>query len=477
MAKSYLDAGRASSAGRSLPLGRSLSTLIDNPSTLEMSMRAETVLTISLALCALVGPSSLNAQGALAPVEQTIVERVDANNDEALALLERIVNINSGSMNFEGVREVGSVFLAELDALGFETNWVDGTPFQRSGHVVATRTGSGPHLLLIGHLDTVFEADSPFQRWEEIDDSTAKGPGIADMKGGDVIIVYALRALEEAGLLSDMSITVIMTGDEEKVGSPIDLARQALIDAAREADIAVAFENGDGNPRTAVVARRGSTSWRLEVSGYRAHSSQVFQPEVGAGAIYEAARILTGFYDQLSSVPNLTFNPGVILGGTDLDFDGDMGRGEAFGKNNVTAQTAVVSGDLRAISIEQREEAKARMRDIVADHLPVTEATITFSDGYPPLAPSDGNYRLLALYDQVSQDLGFGAVEAVNPRNAGAADVSFTAGLVDMAIDGIGMMGANDHSPDETGDLGSLSSQTKRAAVLLYRLTNRGATD
>jgi len=412
----------------------------------------------------------------LSPVEQSIVEHVAAGYAEALALLERVVNINSGTMNFAGVREVGDVFLAELDALGFETEWVDGAPFQRAGHVVARRDGQGPRLLLIGHLDTVFELDSPFQRWEPIEGDAALGPGAVDMKGGDVIIVHALRALEAAGVLDDMSITVVMTGDEEKSGRPLDLARAALVEAAEEADIAVAFENGDGNPATAVVARRGSTSWRLEVSGYRAHSSQVFQPEVGAGAIYETARILTGFYDGLAHFENLTFNPGVILGGTDLEFDSELARGTAFGKNNVTAQTAVVTGDLRAISIEQREQAKARMQEVVSQHLPRTDAELTFSDGYPPLAPAEGNYQLLAIYDQVSQDLGLGAVEAVNPRNAGAADVSFTAGLVDMAIDGIGMMGANDHSPEETAHIPTLSSQTKRAAVLLYRLTRRDAT-
>ncbi len=137
----------------------------------------------------------------------------------------------------------------------------------------------------------------------------------------------------------------------------------------------------------------------------------------------------------------------------------------------------MVTGDLRAVSIQQREDAKALMREIVADHLPRTDARIEFRDGYPPLAPSDGNYRLLAIYDQVSRDLGLGPVEAVNPRNAGAADVSFTAGLVDMALDGVGMMGAYDHSPQETAHLPSLAAQTKRAAVLLYRLTRRDATD
>lgn len=441
-------------------------------------LQGRTAVAISAVLCLLAAATPpLAAQSGLAQVEGQIVSHVDANNADALALLERVVDINSGTMNFEGVEEVGRVFRERLDDLGFQTEWIDGAPFGRAGHLVARRNGHGPRLLLIGHLDTVFEADSPFQRWEPVDGEHARGPGAVDMKGGDVIIVYALRALAEAGVLGDMSVTVVMTGDEEKSGSPLDLARAALVEAAEEADIAVAFENGDGNPATAVVARRGSSSWRLQVSGHRAHSSQVFQPEVGAGAIYEAARILTGFYEELAEFENLTFNPGVILGGTDVSFDEEQARGTAFGKNNVTAQTTVVTGDLRAVSIEQREAAKARMREVVARHLPVTDAELTFSDGYPPLAPAEGNYRLLALYDQVSRDLGLGAVEAVNPRNAGAADVSFTAGLVDMALDGVGMMGSNDHSPQETADLPTLRSQTARAAVLLYRLTRRDATD
>lgn len=420
-------------------------------------------------------PQSLTGQ--LSSVEARLVERVEANNAEALALLQRVVNINSGTMNFEGVRRVGAVFRNELDALGFETSWVDGAAFQRAGHLVARREGQGPRLLLIGHLDTVFEPDSPFQRWEAVDLEHARGPGAVDMKGGDVIIVYALRALADAGLLNDMSVTVVMTGDEEKAGSPLDLARAVLVEAAEDADIAVAFENGDGDPTTAVVARRGSTSWRLEVRGHQAHSSQVFQPHVGAGAIYEAARILKGFYEGLDHFENLTFNPGVMLGGTEVAFDGEQARGTAFGKNNVVARTAVVTGDLRAVSMEQLEQARARMREIVAAHLPVTDAELTFADGYPPLAPTEGNYRLLALYDQVSRDLGLGPVEAVDPRNAGAADVSFTAGLVDMALDGIGMMGADDHSPQETAHLPTLLSQTRRAAVLLHRLSRRDATD
>src|SRR6187431_907108 len=119
------------------------------------------------------------AQVSSAP-ERAIVSAVDAGNPAALALLETAVNINSGSHNFAGVRAVGDLFRKEFDALGFKTTWVDGAPFKRAGHLIADHPGSGPRIILIGHLDTVFEKDSPFQRYEAIDASSAKGPGIID---------------------------------------------------------------------------------------------------------------------------------------------------------------------------------------------------------------------------------------------------------------------------------------------------------
>ena len=299
-------------------------------------MLRSTARTLILGLCAVATSASahlapLSAQG-LSETETRIAAEVDATAEDAIALLERLVNMNSGSMNFDGVREVGAILRAEFEALGLETEWVDGAAFNRAGHLVARRTGTGPHLLLIGHLDTVFEPSSPFQQFVR-DGDRATGPGVVDMKGGDVVIVYALRALQAAGVLEEMSVTVVMTGDEERSGDPLDLARKALIDAAEEADIAIAFENGDSNPATAVVARRGSTGWRLDVTGTPAHSSQLFQPEVGSGAVYEAARILRGFYERLAGQPLLTFNPGVMLAGTDVDYDSFNAGGSAFGKH------------------------------------------------------------------------------------------------------------------------------------------------
>jgi glutamate carboxypeptidase len=418
---------------------------------------------ISLSLILLVSQISSST-------ERSIVAAVDAHNGEGLALLEKVVDINSGTQNFPGVRRVGDIFGAELDALGFTTRWVDGAPFQRAGHLVADHPGTGPRFLLIGHLDTVFEADSPFQALQRIDERTARGPGVIDMKGGDVIIVQALKALATAGVLRNLNVIVVMTGDEEDSGDPQTLARAALIEAAKGADYALGFEDGPGDPRYAVTARRGTSSWTLNVKGFPAHSSQIFRADVGYGAIYEAARILDGFRQKLAGQEHLTFNPGVMLGGTSIEFDAAHSRGTAFGKENVVAERAMVTGDLRTLSKEQLASARQAMQAVVADALPHTEATLTFTDGYPSLAPTEGNARLLAVYDRVSRDLGFGSVAAVSPDRAGAADVSFVAGEVPSIIDGIGLMGHDDHSPGETADLGTLPSQTKRAAVTIYRL-------
>jgi glutamate carboxypeptidase len=325
-------------------------------------------------------------------------------------------------------------------------------------------------VLLIGHLDTVFERDSPFQRFERFSDSTARGPGVIDMKGGDVVMLLALRALAEAGVLDRLSFRVVLTGDEEKAGLPHALSRRDLLQAADWADLAIGFEDGDGDPTTAVIARRGASSWRLRTAGQPAHSSQVFRPEVGDGAIYEAARILDAFRDSLSAQPLLTANPGVILGGTTVTFDGEQNRGMAFGKTNVVAESTVVAGDLRAISLPQREAAKATMRRIVEAHRTRTGAEIVFEDGYPPLAPSDGNRRLLATFDQASRDLGLGAVVEVDPARAGAADVSFAEGRVEQALDGVGLMGTGGHTTAETADLRWLARNASRVAVMLLRV-------
>ena len=415
--------------------------------------------------------SDASARQNLDETEQHLASFVDSRVEAAIGLLERVVNINSGSMNFDGVRAAGAVFDEELEALGFETRWIDGAAFDRAGHLFATRGNEGPHFLLIGHLDTVFETDSPFQRFERESEGRATGPGIIDMKGGDVVMVEAVRALHAVGALDDMTVTIALIGDEESSGDPLELGRASLVEAAIQADVVMAFEPGDGNPGTAVLARRGFTGWELHTTGKRAHSSSVFSEETGYGSIYEAARILTRFQEELVGEALLTFNPGLILGGTTVDFDEENDRGSAVGKTNVVSERTVVSGDLRTISPEQREAVKERMRALITDNLPGTSASLSFRDSYPPMGQTEGNERLLAIFNQASEDAGYGPVVAGDPREAGAADVSFAAGHALMALDGLGMTGGGTHTTHEWADLSTLPMQTTRAAITMYRIT------
>jgi glutamate carboxypeptidase len=436
-------------------------------------------LRLALVLLA-VGPFALVAQAApaatLSPAERAIVASVDAHRAESLALLEQLVNINSGTHNFPGVRQVGDILRARFDALGFTTRWIDGTPFGRAGHLVAEHRGPGPRLLLIGHLDTVFEPSSPFQRFTRIDDSTATGPGIIDMKGGDVIMMSALTALREAGVLASMHVVVVMDGDEEEAGQPIAAARAALVEAATGATFALGFEDGAGDPRSAVVSRRGATEWTLRTTGHAGHASQIFGAALGAGAVFEASRILHDFYRELGHEPLLAFSPGLVLAGSELSLGSAGTSGSASGKRNVVSRQAVVTGDMRTISPAQLAHAQAAMRAIVARHLPGTDASIAFDDAYPPMSPSEGNRRLLARYDRASRDIGAGPVVAVDPARAGAADISFVAALVPMKLDGIGLSGHDDHSATETADLRMLTVQAKRAALVMARVSRLEGT-
>ncbi|MDZ7668858.1 MAG: M20/M25/M40 family metallo-hydrolase [Gammaproteobacteria bacterium] len=426
--------------------------------------------TLTTLLLVTLGAATAARAEPLSPVEQQMAATIDERLPRAMSLLEESVNINSGTMNFAGVRKTGEMFGAALRDIGLTTRWIDGEAFGRAGHLIAEYGERGPHLLLIGHLDTVFEPDSPFQRFERLDEHRAKGPGVTDMKGGNVVIVEALAALRAAGILEQMQVTVVLTGDEESAGEPLALARKSLLEAAQAADVALGFEDGDGNPATAVIARRGYSGWQLAVAATAAHSSLIFRDGTGYGAAFETARILDTFRRELAEEEYLTFSAGLVLAGTDVDHDAAHSAGHASGKANVIPERAAVSGDLRTLSTDQERNARQRMRAIVSDSLAGAHAAIEFTDGYPPLAPSDGNRRLLSLYSQASEDLGFGAVEAVDPAAAGAADISFTAGHVDMALDGLGLMGSGGHTVEETADLRTLASQSKRAAVLMNRL-------
>ena len=400
--------------------------------------------------------------GELTPIEQKILTAVDGRREAAIELLARAVNIPSATENHEGVKRVGELYAAELKAMGFETRWVEQPQVGRAGHLVAEHRGTtGARLLIIGHLDTVLQSE-PFRR----EGTRAYGSGSSDMKSGNAIAIEALRALHEAGRLADRQVLLVFTGDEEDTGKPYDVSRAALIDAASRSDVALAFEGNE--PGTAVVGRRGFSSWHLEVTGSQGHSSGIFGDDRGAGAIFEASRVLSTFYSELRE-PYLTFNPSVIVGGTDVKFDQPAFSGSATGKTNVVPRAVVVEGDMRFLAREQLERAREKMRAVVAASLPKTSATISFTDGMPSMAPTEGNHALLATLDQVSKDVGTGPVVAHDPAKRGAGDISFVATQV-SGLDGLGGWGDLDHAPGEWTDLNEMLTLTKRAALLMDRV-------
>ena len=422
---------------------------------------------LTLLILALAAP----AEARLSREERAMAAAVNREADRTVALLERMVNRNSGTLNLEGVAAVGEMVRAELEPLGFEVRWIDMRASGRAGHLVATHRGPGRNVLLIGHLDTVFEPDSPFQRFTRAG-NRATGPGIGDDKGGVAVIVAALRAMHQAGTLRTANITIVLTGDEERPGSPIATARRDLIEAGRAADYALEFENlaTEGGRAFGSVARRSSSSWTLTARGRTGHSSTIFSEGMGYGAVYELARILDAFRRELPE-PNLTYNVGVAAGGTPAAIDADGFRVTASGKTNIVAETAIARGDIRTLSAEQEARVRARMQAIVAQHLPRTEAELIFAaDGYPPMAPTAGNRALLATLNLVNRDLGLPEMPEYDPSRRGAADSSFVAGDVDT-LAGLGAAGGGAHAEGEWVDLASLPRQATRAAIFITRLT------
>lgn len=414
--------------------------------------------------------------GAGQAVDGDLARWVDDNMAEVHALLERVVNINSGTSNHAGVRAVGDIFLERLAAIGFDAQWLEVKPgVDRAGHVRALRPGdanAGRKVLLIGHLDTVFEEGDAFDRFSR-DGDIATGPGVVDDKGGVVVLVSALEALHAVGRLEGANITVLLTGDEESVGRPLTAARSAMVDAARSSDVVLSFERGfviDGEPY-ATVARRGSSGWTLAVDAKQAHSGRIFSEADGVGAINEVARIIHQFYSELAGERYLTFNVGSLVGGTDVEYDELAQSGSAFGRTNVIPRRAVARGDLRTISQEQLHRIRTAMTEIVARHLPGTSAEISYRDGYPAMSPRDANYQLLEEYSEASQGLGLGPILPLDPGLRGAGDIAFASDHIGAALDGLGPQGGDTHGPGEWVDLSSFSPQIKRAAALIYRLT------
>lgn len=417
------------------------------------------------------------AAAKLSGAEAKMAKAVDAEYDRSVALLEKLVNQNSGSLNAPGVEKVGQMMRAEFEALGFTVQWLPMDKVKRAGHLIATHKGDGKgkKMLLIGHLDTVFEPASPFQTFTREGDK-AIGPGVNDNKGGLVVMLTALKAMKATGTLKNADIEVVLTGDEEDPGDPLDIARADLVAAGKRADVALDFEGLavlDGTDMGS-IARRSAGSWQVTVKAQGGHSSGVFSERAGDGAIYALANIVAAFRKELPE-PNLTFNVGIIAGGVEAALGEGGITATASGKTNIIPETAIARGDIRSLSPEQDARVREKMQAIVARPSPGAKAEIAFgTDGYPSMAPTEGNKALLAKLNIVNKDLGLPEMPTLDPIRRGAGDIAFVAADVDGLV-GLGSAGQGDHAMGENMDLTSIKRQGKRAAILMTRLSREKA--
>jgi glutamate carboxypeptidase len=372
---------------------------------------------------------------------------IDADVAAYLADLERLVNIDCGSYTPDGVDEVGRWVASFLEGIGAAVD-VRPDPSGRFGStVVGTFDGTpgGPRVLLIGHMDTVFEPGTAAARPFRVDDGRAHGPGVSDMKGGLLAGLTALAALDAAG--HRPTVTFVANPDEE-IGSPF--SGPVIRGIARDHDAALVLEcaraNGD-----IVSARKGIADLVVTIHGRAAHAG--VEPEKGRSAILAAARLVEALQALNGRWPTVTCNVGVIAGGT---------------RPNVVPETCRLEVDLRAASGAEFDAATAAMTELLSTTaVPDTTAEHEVTASHPPMEKSPATARLVALAVGMAGELGF---ELRDAATGGASDANTTASAGVPTLDGLGPIGGDDHAPPEWLDLESVVPRTTLLAGLISRV-------
>lgn len=404
-----------------------------------------------------------SVEPALTNDERSLVQWLDGEEDNMLDLLETLTNINSGSLNKAGVDEVGELLAQELRQLGFITQRLPGELIEMpscpgssynidvTDHVLANKSGRGPRLLLMGHLDTVFPLDSPFQTFSR-DGDTMYGPGVADMQGGLVVMLYALKALQEAGQLENLDLSVLLNSDEE-IGS---LSSRKYIEAqARLHDYGLVYESS-GND-TLTRQRKGLGQARFVVNGRASHAGGAHKQ--GRSAIKELAYKIVEIEKITDYESGVTVNVGVISGG------------EA---RNTIAPCAEALIDLRYPAPEQGVAAVNEFEEIFSSVLsyPVDSGEITTTSWTnlhrPPKIPTPESDYLLEKTRAIGRLLG---QDLAITDSGGGTDGSLTQAVGLPTLDSLGVAGTGAHSNREEARVSSLVERAKLSAVLIHRLS------
>lgn len=407
--------------------------------------------------------TSVTVEAALDREEHDLIRWLDTEENNMLALVETLTNINSGTLNKEGMNKVSTLLGRELAALGFGLTTLPGELIEMpscpgsdynidvADHILATKEGTGKPLLLMGHMDTVFPPDSPFQTFSRNGDVMA-GPGVADMQGGLVVMIYALKALQEAGKLDDLAITVLLNSDEE-IGSLS--SRKYLEEQARLHDYGLVYESSGAN--NLVRQRKGLGQARFVVNGKASHAGGAH--EQGRSAIKELAYKIVEIERITDYESGVTVNVGVINGG------------EA---RNTIAPCAEALIDLRYPTPQQGLDAVNQFEAIFDSVLsyPVESGEITTTSltnlHRPPKIPTAESDHLLERTIAIGRLLGqeLGVIDS-----GGGTDGSLTQAVGLPTLDSLGVSGSGAHSNREQARVSSLVERAKLSAVLIHRLS------
>ncbi len=382
------------------------------------------------------------------PTPSDILRAVAARESRFLAELERLVNIDCGSYTPAGVNLVADFVQAQLTELGAAVERIRHRPAhgeaQLGDLVIGRLTGTGPRLLVIGHMDTVFDPGTAAERPFRAEGSRGTGPGITDMKAGLLAGLHAIAALHLLGV--HPAVTFVANPDEE-IGSPFSTPHIRALVADHEAAFVLECARANGD---IVSARKGIADYEITLLGRAAHAG--VEPEKGRSAVVEAARQVLALHALNGRWSTVTLNAGVISGGT---------------RPNVVAAECRIQLDLRAATTAEFNDAAAAVEEIVTR--PATEGvtgTLRRVAGHPPMEKSAASARLVSLAQGIAADIGFAVTDAAT---GGASDANTTAAAGLPSLDGLGPVGGDDHSVDEWLDLASVVPRTTLVAGLLAR--------
>jgi glutamate carboxypeptidase len=375
---------------------------------------------------------------------------IEADLPAYLADLETLVGIDCGSYTPEGVNRVADIVEAFWRGLGAEVDRRPDPEGRYGDTIVATMTGpaSGPRVLLIGHMDTVFDPGTAAERPFRIQDGIAYGPGVTDMKSGLLAGMYGVKALVgQLGGVPFERLTIISNPDEE-IGSPS--SSEHIRAAAADADACLVLEcaraNGD-----IVSSRKGILETRLTVHGRAAHAG--VEPEKGRSAILEAARLVQDLHALNGRWPGVTVNAGVIHGGT---------------RPNVVAERCELEVDVRSVTQDGLDAVESAIREIgAATRVPDTTVETSVRVAWAPMERLERSIRLVEHAQAVAGVLGF---EVADTATGGASDANTTSGMGVPTLDGLGPIGGNDHSPTEYLEVDSIVPRTALLAGLLLAI-------